>query len=143
MKIQISTPVKKDYKNVFEHFDKKLFLALAPPLLPFRLLRFDGCEKGQEVHIELAAKQRWISLITEKKISEQEIYFIDEGTQLPPPLKTWQHKHRLLNTKKGTLIVDEIQYQCAFKLLDYIVFPVFYMMFYWRKHIYQRFFGRI
>ena len=141
MKIQIETAVTENYKNVFERFDKKLFLALAPPLIPFRLLRFDGCEKGQEVHIELAAKQQWISLITEKEENEKEIYFIDEGIQLPLPLKTWKHKHRLLNTKEGTLIIDEIQYQCSFKLLDYMVFPVFYLMFYWRKHIYQRFFA--
>ena len=53
MHIQITTTVAQDFETVFGRFDEDLFLALNPPLLPVQLNCFDGCNKGNEIHLTL------------------------------------------------------------------------------------------
>jgi hypothetical protein len=51
-----------------------------------RLLRFDGCQQGDEVHLELGfwpLRQSWVSLITSQQTSTEKIVFVDEGQRLP------------------------------------------------------------
>lgn len=145
MRIQISTAVKQDYKTVYHGFDKDLFLALKPPLLPLTLLRFDGSKKGDEVHIQLGKgwlSSRWDALIVADKVDEQEAYFIDEGLRLPFFLKKWKHRHRILKSNDhASTIVDDIFYKTPFLLLDYLIYPVMYLQFYMRKPVYKKYFS--
>jgi len=143
MKILIKTKVEKNYNDVFEGFDENLFLELKPPLLPLKLLRFDGSRKGDEIHIQLGAgfvKQRWDALIVEDGEKEGELYFIDKGIQLPFFLKEWTHHHRVLKSNEGATIVDEIYFKSPFFLFDYLLYPILYLQFYARKPVYKRVF---
>jgi ligand-binding SRPBCC domain-containing protein len=143
MNIHIETLVKQDYKTVWQGFTKELFLALAPPFTPVEVLRFDGCKKGDEVHLEIQFflfKQQWNSVITEQKETEDEIYFIDEGTKLPFFLSYWHHKHRILKQKEGALIIDEIHFESLHGFGSFSVYPALYMQFASRKAIYQDWF---
>ena len=111
MRLILKTKVEQSIEKVFEGFDQKLFNALNPPLMPAKLLRFDGSKVGDEVHIELFWSMNWVSLITEQKSSDSEIYFIDKGIQLPFFLRSWEHRHRIIkDTNGGTLIIDDISY---------------------------------
>ena len=145
MRFTISTNVQKSYKQVFQGFDESLFLALAPPFPKVKLLRFDGCKKGDEVHLELNLiffKQRWDAEIIESGELENELYFIDKGAQLPFFLKKWKHHHRIIGHENGTSdIVDAIEYTTPFFLFDYLMFPVLYLQFAARKPIYKRLFN--
>jgi ligand-binding SRPBCC domain-containing protein len=143
MKIEIKTPVKQDYRQVWQGFTKELFLALAPPLTPFNLLRFDGCLQGQEVHLEIDFgffTQIWCSVITEQKETSEEIYFIDEAIKLPFFLNKWKHKHRILKQEQGSLIIDEIEFESFGGLGSFPVYPTLYFQFLYRQPIYQRWF---
>ncbi len=142
MKISITTAVRTPFKEVFQSFDEKLFLALKPPLLPMNLLRFDGCQVGHEVHIDLGYKV-WISLITEHVENEELCYFVDEGSQLPFPLRSWRHQHLIKQHKDHTLIVDNINFSSGFELLDYGLYPFLYFMFLLRQPVYRKFFGAL
>ena len=145
MKILIKTEVEQDYRKVFEGFDESLFMELKPPLLPLKLLRFDGSRKGDEVHIQLGAgfvKQRWDALITEDGEKDGELYFIDKGIQLPFFLKDWKHHHRVLESGEGAIIIDEIYFKSPFFLFDYLLYPILYLQFYARKPVYKRVFKR-
>ena len=142
MRIVVSTKVEQDYISVYQGLDRKLFQSLSPPLIPLRLLRFDGCRCGDEVHLRLAFGQEWISLVTEFKQTDQQIYFIDEGVKLPVFLKYWKHKHRMVKEKGGTLIIDDVTYESPSKWLDYLLYPFLKWQFSYRKSIYQRFFKR-
>jgi len=102
LKILLKTQVEQDYQTVYERFDRDLFLALKPPLLPLELKRFDGSKTGDEVHIRLGKgflAQDWNAKIVEDKLTEDEAYFVDEGIKLPFFLKNWQQNpyptHRL------------------------------------------------
>src|ERR1051326_3408305 len=99
MRIVISTNVEQHYKTVYSRFDIHLFKKLKPPLVGLSVNRFDGCKKGDEVHIEISTlgiKQAWKALITENAENEQEIVFIDEGIVLPNFIKSWKHTHKIV-----------------------------------------------
>ena len=144
MKIVLHAPIKVSVDNVVAGFDKQLFEALKPPLLALNVDRFDGCHKGDEVHLSMGfgpIKQKWISTITHHEYTEQGFIFIDEGTKLPPPLKYWKHKHIIAKQGNYTQITDDIHYSSNNKLIDIVIYPFLYAMFYIRIPIYKRYFS--
>ncbi len=146
-KIHLKTKVQTPYKKVFERFDLSLFEALKPPMVKLEVERFDGCLKGNEVHLNIDMgfmKSKWISLITENSETEQEIYFIDVGKELPFPLRYWKHKHRILNIGSDqSEIIDEIEYSSGKGWLDALIYPILYAQFALRGPVYKDVFGRV
>lgn len=145
MHFKISTKVEQDFESVFNKFDVYLFKRLKPPLIGLKVNRFDGCEKGDEVHVEintLGWKQEWIALITEKTATNNEIYFVDEGLQLPKPLKKWRHKHVIAKFIDNSIIIDNIAYNTNSVFLDILLFPVVYVQFFLRKGAYKSYFKK-
>ncbi len=145
MLLHLKTTVAQNYLKVFEAFNEQLFKKLAPPFPKFKLLRFDGSKPGDMVEIELDAiikSFRWTSLITESKITDTEAYFIDEGKELPPPLRKWHHKHLITKHDEGAIIHDIITYSSGNKLLDVLLYPLMVLQFGMRKPIYQELFGK-
>jgi ligand-binding SRPBCC domain-containing protein len=144
MKLRIRTSVHQSYRQVWAGFDRNLFLRLNPPFPPVQVLRFDGCHTGDEVHLELdflLFRQTWKSKIVDQQMSAEEIYFVDEGFQLPFFLKYWRHRHRILRRGSQAEIVDDIAFRTPFFLFDYLLYPVMYLQFAYRKPIYRKVFG--
>ncbi len=145
MQIQIETPVLQDYLQVKAGFTESLFKDLAPPFPPVKVLRFDGCKKGDQVTLELdffLFKQKWVSLITEDQTTDSEFYFIDEGIQLPFFLGKWKHKHRIIARGNGSVIRDEIAFSGPFFWVTPLLFPVLWVQFWYRKPIYRKIFKK-
>lgn len=144
MKIIIRTDINRTLSEVSQSFNLKLFKALKPPFVDLQIPRFDGCQKDDEVHLKIKfgpLRQDWISLITEQNEDKNEWYFIDEGRVLPPPLKQWKHKHRVMKTgENSVLIIDDIFYSTENRLLDFIIYPPMYIQFWLRKPAYKKFF---
>jgi ligand-binding SRPBCC domain-containing protein len=141
MHFSIRTKVNQAPPQVIAGFDVVLFKSLATPFPSLKVLLFEGCKAGDWVKIELNFiffRQTWESLVTEDNESEAEIYFIDEGKKLPFFLRYWQHKHRVLSDAQGSQIIDDITYRSPFRFLDYVLFPMMYFQFYYRKPIYRR-----
>ncbi len=145
MKLTIRTYVSCPVPAVWAGFNRALFDTLSPPFPPVRVLRFDGCMTGDLVALELnfiLFKQVWESRIIDQQTTEVETYFIDQGTKLPFFLKAWHHKHRLIRQGEGTVIADEITFQTPNRLLDYVMYPLMWAQFAYRKPIYRRTFNR-
>ncbi|MEQ8808817.1 MAG: hypothetical protein RIE59_07095 [Imperialibacter sp.] len=146
MKIKIRTRVKADLQTVREGFTEKLFLKLNPPFPPVKLLRFDGCKKGDKVELELNFiffKQTWESLITHDLTNGAVFSFVDEGVRLPFFLKSWKHHH--INEaieNGGASITDEIEFTTPTLLTNLLFYPVLYLQFLYRKPIYRKVFGK-
>lgn len=143
MKLTLQTRVEQDYLSVKNGFDQTLFQKLSPPFPPVKLLRFDGSSKGDLVVLELNFlffKQQWTSVITEDVTDEKEFYFIDEGIELPFFLKTWRHKHRVIQEGTGSLIRDEIDFTAPFGWLTVLLYPALLAQFAFRIPIYKRVF---
>lgn len=131
--------------EVWSGFDKKLFEALSPKFPKVRLLRFDGCEKGDEVHLELVFPffvQNWNSQIIESGKDHRGYYFIDQGIQLPFFLTYWEHKHHIKKSGEETIIADEIYFKAYNFLFECLIYPVLWLTFIQRKPIYKRIFKK-
>lgn len=140
MKLTLKTHVRSNPEHVWEKFDRKLFLRLAPPLPRIKLLRFDGCGKGDLVEVELnflLFKQIWVSEIVHQKTKPNEIMFVDEGVRLPFFLKYWIHKHRIVRLDSGSQIVDDIEFRSGYRIVDWLLWPVMWLQFAYRKPIYR------
>lgn len=138
MKIRISTPIQRNFRDVFSLFNLKLFEALKPPVVNLKVERFDGCKKGDEVHL-IVAGQRWVSHITDYVENEDEIYFIDRGVIIPPPLSSWLHIHRIERSGENSCnVIDDIEYSTGNVFIDKLIYPALYAMFAMRKPIYKR-----
>ncbi|MEM6632109.1 MAG: hypothetical protein AAF694_20700 [Bacteroidota bacterium] len=146
MKICIRTPVTESPMDVLERFDRTLFEALTPPGAQVELIRFDGSKMGDIVHLRLKLlgfiEQDWISDIIEDGSTEERAYFIDQGTQLPFFLTFWKHKHIVEKAEWGSTIVDDIEFKTPLWLPSFLLYPVLYAQFAFRKPIYQKFFGK-
>jgi ligand-binding SRPBCC domain-containing protein len=148
MQFELKTKVAQDFKQVFAGFDAELFAKLTPPLTKVRLLQFDGCKKGDIVSLELTMfwllRQKWTSHITDAAESDEEIYFIDEseGKDLPFFLSKWRHQHRIIRDAEsgGAIIVDNITYRAPFGL-NWLLRPVLWLQFAYRRPIYRRTFA--
>lgn len=136
-------PVKASVEEVKEGFNLELFKALKPPLVQMEVSRFDGCSKGDEVHLSvgLGLKVSWISLITEDHQDDNQWYFIDEGKLLPPPLKKWRHIHSVIKDGDGAIIVDDISFTSNNRVLDFLLRPTMHFQFSGRYDVYQNLFG--
>ncbi len=141
MKIIIKTRIEKNFQLVFSKFNIELFRALKPPFVKLEVERFDGCKKGDEVHLNMVTfgkKQRWVSHITGDFQGDYEIYFVDVGVVLPPPLKKWTHIHRVQKINElASYIVDDIEYTSGNVALDLLLYPALYAMFFYRVPIYK------
>jgi ligand-binding SRPBCC domain-containing protein len=147
MHLKLKTKVNQNFLSVKEGFDEKLFLSLNPPFPPVELKEFGGCETGDKVHLELnfiLFKQNWISKITFDKTSDSVFEFIDEGTQLPFFIKSWKHHHIVSKIDDGnSYIIDDINFKSPFILMDFIMYPVLWLQFAYRKPIYKKLFKSV
>lgn len=110
MNFKLKTPVKGNYKTVIAAFDRQLFEALKPSLGKMEILEFTGSKKGDKVHLRFISpvKADWISDIVEDGIDGHRAWFVDQGTTLPWPIKTWTHKHIVEKIdEQNALIIDD------------------------------------
>lgn len=143
MNITLTTTVQQDYRRVWAGFNQRLFDQLNPPFPPVKVVRFDGCRTGDVVHLRLnflLFRQDWISSIVEQDETDREIYFIDKGVELPFFLASWQHRHRIIRDGDHTRITDEITFRTPTRLTDFLLYPILYGLFAYRKPVYKRFF---
>lgn len=144
MHLRLQTSVQQPLPTVWAGFNRSLFEQLSPPFPPVTVVRFDGCRRGDIVHLRLnffLFRQDWMSRITDQQTTNGEIYFIDEGEQLPFFLRYWRHRHQLLtNAEGGTTIVDDITFRTPFRLMDYLMYPLLWLQFAYRNPIYRRIF---
>ncbi len=136
--------------EVWARFDRQLFERLSPPFPPVTVVRFDGCQRGDIVQLRLnflLFQQAWTSLIVEQQETDTEIFFVDEGIQLPFFLRAWRHRHRLiaqrgLSGEPQTVIVDEITFQTPNRLTDWVFYPLLWLQFVYRQPIYRQYFNK-
>lgn len=145
MHLLLSTPVTGHHRDIMSRFDRSLFEQLTPPGAKVDLVRFDGSETGNIVHLRLKMPlmpaQDWISEIVEHGSNDQESWFVDQGTTLPWFLSYWQHRHVVKKAGAHSEIIDDIRFKGPVWLPDFLMYPVLWAQFAWRKPVYQRIFG--
>ena len=145
MRLVLRTQVKGNYKAVMEQFDRNLFEALSPKQGKIEIVEFTGSKKGDRVHLRFLSpiKADWVSLITEDGVNDREAYFVDEGVELPFPLRYWRHRHVVERlTDDTSIIVDDIQYKGSNAIISGLMYPALWAAFYPRKRVYRSYFGQ-
>ena len=138
----VSCRVSASMSHVWSVFDERLLAKLAPPFPIARIIRFDGCQAHDVVIIELdfiIYKTQWKSVITSYMADSTSHIFVDEGTRVPFGIKQWRHEHRIeyINPSKS-VIIDKIQFQTDYKLLDWLLFPFIWGMIAYRIPLYKK-----
>ena len=146
MNVTIKAQVVGNYKKVMAAFNRELFEALKPPQGKMEIVEFTGSKKGDRVHMKFISpiKAEWISHITENGENDQQAWFIDEGMQLPWPLKTWKHKHIVKRIDdQNSVIIDDMTFTGRNALLTLLLYPAIFIGFYPRKRIYKQYFENL
>lgn len=142
MKFTVNSSVRGiDPQTVYGVFNDRLLTALSPPLAKPLTKQYGGNRPGDRLHFvlrtPLGAKD-WTGQVTEESRTESEIYFVDEGHQMPFGITRWKHKHRLIKTSFGTQIRDEVQFDAKNSLLAVFLFPAIWLQFLYRKPLYEK-----
>ncbi len=131
--------------EVFAGFTPELFERLSPKLPPATLMRYDGNQVGDWVVIRLGIPpltQTWRSQITAHEAGIEESTFVDEGRQLPWPLRYWRHVHRIRQEGPSRVaIVEDITFSTGSTLLDAVMKPIVKQQFSARGPKYDAYFG--
>ncbi|NBX76892.1 MAG: hypothetical protein EBQ92_10095 [Proteobacteria bacterium] len=145
MRLYFEAEVKSPVLDVKKRFNQELFLKLKPPFMSLELERFDGCERGDEVHLKMGLPgflQNWVSHITDSSQTESAWEFIDEGKELPHPFTYWKHIHRVEKINEtSSRISDSINYRCQSPLLEKLLWGPLWLSFSIRPRVYREVFG--
>ena len=143
----VRTRINAPMQDVWTQFDAALLSKLSPPFPKVRIVRFDGCQTGDLVSLELnllVAKLIWTSQITDSIQNEAFCAFVDEGVKMPFGLQFWQHKHRVKKiTEESCEIIDEISFDTRNAFLNYLLFPFLWGMIFYRKPFYKKYLSLI
>jgi len=138
---KINTKVHGQAKEIFDRFDRELLIKTTPPLVNLEVNRFDGTKIGDEAHVVCSifgTYQYWINRVVDNQQKEGEVYFVDKAIEMPEPFTYWKHTHKITQVKDHTcLITDEIVYSTHNKILNLMIFPIIYFIFYYRRPIYM------
>ncbi len=144
MTLRLATEVDGYYLDVMSRFDRNLFEALRPPI-GMEIHKFTGSKKGDQVVLNFTfpAKFTWQSDIIEDGHNEERAWFVDIGTILPWPLKSWRHEHIVEHISQDrSRIVDKMTYSCGSHLLTIIIRPFMFGAFFPRKRVYKQYFSQ-
>ena len=146
MKLSLKFKVEGRVQEVYQCFNKDLFLALnkGNAFPKATLVHYGDGKPGSEVKIELnflLFKQLWISKITAEHQSPELCYFVDEGSTLPFFLKSWTHRHIVeYADPEHCYIAEEIEFEAKFPFADFMLYPAFKAQFQARGPIYENYF---
>jgi ligand-binding SRPBCC domain-containing protein len=142
MRLYFKTSLDEPFLKVTAGFGRSLFEKLNPPWARADIERFDGCKKGDEVHLNLhlmGTSQKWVSLMTDDFIGQEEWFFVDEGKILPWPIKQWRHKHSVIKiSETQSEIIDDIYYSAG--PFSALIYPALWATFMIRPERYRQFF---
>lgn len=145
MRIRLVTTVMAPFKEVYTGFNKKLFEYLMPPFRLAKIERYQGQEPGDIIDLRFRVPfvGNWTVIIKEKWLSYREYGFIDRGLRVPFGIVYWKHIHRVVARDKNTsFIIDDIEYETEWKVLDYLLYFPLMMIFWPRKFSYKKFFEK-
>ncbi len=146
-RIKIKTKVKGCPTKIIRHFDEELFMKLNPPFIKVELNQFDGCKKDSDLKLTtnfLGLYQYWHNKVIDRFDSDNLVYFIDEGVEMPFPITKWIHKHKIVKIDdQNSYIVDDIEYICSNPIFEFFSYPAIFITMFYRKPIYVDVFNNL
>ena len=140
---KIQTEIGAAMPFVWSQFNEALLRKISPPFPQVNIKRFDGCNKGDLVILEinlLFTRVIWSSKITYSNQDIHQSTFIDEGITVPFGIKYWKHEHSIIKIDESKCyILDYVTYKTSNIFLDIILFPFLWGMIIYRKPFYKKY----
>lgn len=122
VQLQFESILHLPVHKAWEYFDRSLFEQLMPSFPQIKLKEFKGTTEGGTVELVyhiFGKTLHWVSVITEVSVGEDEVFFVDVGTELPFPFARWHHKHRLKSKNADeTILIDEMSFSLKDRALN-------------------------
>ena len=142
MRINIQTKIKTNNSllDVFGLFNKEMFFYLTENA-PVNPIRYDGDFKGAEIHLQMIFpwKDDWVSVITDRQISDDICFFVDEGKKLPFNISKWKHTHIIRQFEDDIIVEDDIYFESSNYFFDRFWWVCFMPQFLVRKIQYKNY----
>lgn len=137
------TVIKAPFDKAHSGFNRDLFEFLLPPFKMAEVNKYEGQNPGDiiDLRFRIPFIGSWSVIIKEKWLSHREYGFIDRGLRVPFGISYWQHIHRVVaRTPDSSFIIDDIEYETQWKLLDYLLYIPLFLAFFPRKSQYKKYY---
>lgn len=137
--------INQDFPTVAGGFNKELFEYLIGYYPLVKLRRYDGQEHGDMVHLDflLPGMNDWKVVVKDSHRDAKNYWFIHRALIMPFGLNFWQHMHRVVALGKNkTAIIDYIQFESRWKILNPLNYLFFYMILLPQRMLYRRYYHR-
>ena len=111
---------------------------------PVQIIEWSGIENGKMAHFKL-----WFFGWKNFKVkhesymkSNNELFFIDRGIELPLGVKYWKHKHIIKRNGEDVIIQDLVSFSHANIFMEYLLFPILMFPIIIRKLFYKIYFWK-
>lgn len=144
MRIYLKTKIRKDFHKVAAGYNQDLFNYLLPPLGLVSLVRYDGQQPGNIIHLRFRGLFKdWKVVIKDVWTSPREYRFVDRGLSMPFGMTYWQHVHRVVAIGPNqSALIDQMEYKTNWLLLDLLLYPLLFLSFFPRKWKYKSYYER-
>jgi ligand-binding SRPBCC domain-containing protein len=140
----VATELDCPFEHARARFNQHLFEQLIKGFPPVFLKRFDGVHVGAhtELRLGLPLGPRWVSIITNLSDKPDSFSFTDQGTVLPPGLRSWTHVHTLeATTDRSCRLTDSITLGSYGSVTEALMVRIFEANMRARQPVYRSYFG--
>lgn len=93
---------------------------------PVKIIEWSGIEDDKIAYFKLwlFGWKNFKVKHQEYKLNNNELSFIDKGIVLPLGIKSWKHKHIIIQDGNNTIIKDLVYFSHSNRYLGYLLFPI-------------------
>ena len=109
---------------------------------PVKIIEWTGIQNGNKAHFKL-----WFFGWKNFKVmhdayqkSDNSLYFIDRGIDLPLGIKSWEHQHIVKKEHEMVIIKDIINYSHSNRYIGFLLYPILIFPIIIRKILYKLYF---
>ncbi|MAV58433.1 MAG: hypothetical protein CMG07_00575 [Candidatus Marinimicrobia bacterium] len=130
------------FDKVVSSFNNIKIVKFLTQLQPIQIIEWDGIEDGKVAHFKLwfFGWKNFIVIHSDYSLDENELSFVDNGQVLPLELKSWRHKHSVINKNGYVKIIDHLQFNHNSSIIGYLLYPLLVSPIFLRKLLYRLYF---
>ena len=135
--------IKKNTSDtVIKAFHNIKFVKFLMLLQPIKIINWDGIENNKKAAFNLwfFGWRKFEVEHSNYSKSQNKLSFVDQGIKLPLGISSWHHEHIVEEHKKGSLIIDKLNFNHTNKLIGYLIYPLLVFPIFIRHVLYKIYF---
>ena len=130
------------FDKIVSSFNNVKIVNFLTQLQPIQIIEWDGIEDGKVAHFKMwfFGWKNFKVIHSDYSLDKNELSFIDNGQVLPLGLKSWRHKHSVVNKNGYVKIIDHLQFNHNSFITGYLLYPLLVSPIFLRKLLYRLYF---